>query len=266
VDAGSGASGAATVEKIYVDPVTRRIVTYSPTIPGSGILATTFPPSLDVAFPPSVNPVGNITVTTPRGNIVANAGGVVQIPLNGVSVNAGTVTLQAGTRDAQGNVVHVGNIDASGSGVIGSTVNLDASGTIRGLVFARQNIDLNAQAGVNVTALAQGSVNVTSGGTISGTIIGVGSVSASGAAVDASLLSQNVSASGNVTSSQVGFSQGTAASGASQSLQGDEPAKTTAKAKSEEEDARERRVAAAPKLTRTVGRVTVILPDAPRPN
>jgi filamentous hemagglutinin family protein len=266
VDAGSGAGGAATVEKITVDPLTGRIATYAPTIPGSGILATTFPPSLDAAFPASVSPVGNITVTTPRGNIVANAGGIVQIPLNGVSVNAGTVSLRAGTRDAQGNVVHAGNIDASGSGVIGSTVNLDASGTITGLVFARQNIDLNAQAGVNVTALAQGSVNVTSGGTISGTIIGVGSVTASGASVDASLLSQNVTASGNVTSSQVGFSQGTAASGASQSLQGDDAAKTAAKAKAEDDDARGRRVATGPRLSRTVGRVTVILPGADRPN
>jgi filamentous hemagglutinin family protein len=263
VDAGSGAGGSATVEKIVVDPVTRRIATYSPTIPGSGILATTFPPSLDPAFPASVNTVGDITVETPRGNIVANAGGIVQIPLNGVSVNSGTVRLTAGTRDAQGNVVHAGDIDASGSGVVGSTVELEASGSIRGLVFARQNIDLNAQAGVNVTALAQGSVNVTSGGTISGTIIGVGSVSASGASVDASLLSQNVSASGNVTSSQVGFSQGTAASGTSQSLQGDEPSRTAAKERADEEESRGRRVAAAPRLTRTVGRVTVILPGNP---
>lgn len=261
VDAGSGANGAAIVERIYVDPETRRILTYAPTIPGSGILATTFPPSLDSGFPASVNSVGNITVETPRGDIIANSGGVVQIPLNGVGINSGTVTLTAGTKDAQGNVIHVGNIDASGSGVIGSTVNLEASGSIRGLVFARQNIELNAQQSVNVTALAQGNVNVSAGGTISGTIIGVGSVNASGASVDAALLSQNVTASGNVTSSQVGFAQGTAASGASQALQGDDAAKTDAKAKAAEDESKDRRVAASPKLTRTVGRVTVILPN-----
>lgn len=262
VDAGSGAGGSATVEKIVVDPVTRQISAYSPTIPGSGILATTFPPSLDPGFPASVSPVGNITVTTPRGNIIANAGGVVQIPLNGVQSPSATVTLRAGTRDAQGNVVHSGDIDSSGSGVIGSTVSLDASGSIRGLVFARQNIDLNAAASVSVTALAQGSVNVSAGGAVSGTIIGIGSVSASGASVDASLLSQNVSASGNVSSAQVGFSQGTAASSVSQSVQGEDSAKTTAKARSDEDEAKSRRVAAAPKLTRTVGRVTVILPES----
>ncbi|HEX5223169.1 MAG TPA: filamentous hemagglutinin N-terminal domain-containing protein, partial [Verrucomicrobiae bacterium] len=84
VDAGAGGSGAATVEKIYVDPVTRKVHTYAPTIPGSGILATTFPPSLDPAFPRSRNTVGDILVETPRGDIIASSGGIVQIPLNGV--------------------------------------------------------------------------------------------------------------------------------------------------------------------------------------
>lgn len=267
VDAGTGGAGSATVEKIYVDPVTRAIRTYAPTIPGSGILATTFPPSLDSAFPPSLNTVGDITVETPKGNIVASAGGVVQIPLNGVGERAGTVTLTAGTKDAAGNVIHVGNIDATGSGVIGSNVKLEASGSITGLVFARENIDLNAQQSVNVTALAQGSVNVTAGGSISGTIVGVGSVSASGASVDASLLSQNVTASGDVSSAQVGFAQGTAAAGASQSLQADDSTKKPGDEGKEarEDDEKLKRFAAAPRLTRTVGRVTVILPTA-QPN
>jgi filamentous hemagglutinin family protein len=268
VDAGSGAGGAATVEKIVVDPVTRQILSYAPTIPGSGILATTFPRSLDPAFPTSQSVVGDITVQTPRGDIIANAGGVVQIPLNGVGASQGTVTLSAGTRDANGNVVHVGNIDASGSGVIGSTVRLNASGGITGLVFARENIDLTAAQSVSVTALAQGNVNVSAGGTVSGTLIGIGSVNASGANVDASLLSQNVSASGNVASGQVGFGQGSAASGAAQSsVQGDQPAKAAAKG-APEDDPRRRNVASAtaPRLTRTVGRVTVILPPTSKPN
>jgi filamentous hemagglutinin family protein len=259
VDAGSGGSGSAAVEKIYVDPVTRRILTYTPTIPGSGILATTFPPAFDPAFPPSVNTVGNILVETPQGNIIASAGGVVQIPLNGLGSSVGTVTLIAGTKDAQGNVIQVGNIDASGSGVIGSTVKLEATGDIEGLVFARENIDLDAQNNVNVTALAQGSVSVGAGGSVSGTIIGVGSVSASGASVDAALLSQNVTSSGN-SSGQTGFAQGTAASGTSQSLAKDDSEKLAAnKAEGDEEELR-KKTTPAPRLTRTVGRVTVILP------
>ncbi len=266
IDAGSGASGAATIEKIHVDPVTRQVLSYAPTIPGSGILATTFPRSLDPAFPASVATVGDITVETPRGDIIANSGGVVQIPLNGQGANLGTVTLTAGTRDAAGNVVHVGNIDASGSGVVGSTVKLQASGGITGLVFARENIDLTASQGVNVTALAQGSVNVSAGGTVSGTIIGVGSVNASGASVDASLLSQNVSTSGGASSGQVGFGQGNAAgNAATSSVQSDEPARTVAKA-TDDDSRRTTAAAPGPRLTRTVGRVTVILPSSAKPN
>lgn len=261
VDAGTGGAGSATVEKIYVDPETRQIRTYAPTIPGSGILATTFPRSLDPAFPASESIVGDITVETPRGDIIASSGGVVQIPLNGIGERSGTVTLTAGTKDAAGNVVYQGNIDARGSGVIGSNVKLEASGNISGLVFARDNIDLNAQQSVNVTALAQGNVSVNAGGSISGTIVGVGSVNASGATVDASLLSQNVSASGDVSSAQVGFSQGTAAANASQSLQADDSTRKPAETEvAQEDDDRLKTLAAAPRLTRTVGRVTVILP------
>lgn len=262
VDAGTGGGGAVTVEKIVVDPLTRAILTYSPTIPGSGVLATTFPPSLDPAFPTSENPVGNILVETPRGNIIASAGGVVQIPLNGSASQAGTVTLRAGTTGPDGTVVYPGNIDATGSGVIGSQVKLEASGKITGLVFARENIDLTAQQSVNVTALAQGSVSVNAGGNISGTIIGVGSVSASGSTVDAALLSQNVSASGNVAASQVGFAQGAAATGTSQSLQSDEPTKALAAAKTtNEEDLLKKKKTTGPRLAKTVGKVTVILPE-----
>ncbi|MBX3746690.1 MAG: filamentous hemagglutinin N-terminal domain-containing protein [Verrucomicrobiae bacterium] len=261
IDAGTGGTGAATVEKIFVDPETRAIRSYAPTIPGSGILATSFPVSQDPGFPASVNDVGNILVETPRGDIIASAGGVVQIPLNGLGASAGTVTLVAGTRDADGNVIHEGSINASGSGVIGGTVKLEATGDIQGLVFARENIDLSAQQNVNVTALAQGDVNVGAGGSVSGTIIGVGSVSASGTSVDAALLSQNVAASGDVSSSQVGFGQGTAAAAASQSLAGDDSARNAAaRADDEEEEKRPSFAGTRPTLTRTVGRVTVILP------
>ena len=52
---------------------------WPPTIPGSGILATTFPASMDSVFPASRNHVGDILVETPRGDIRASAGGVVQI-------------------------------------------------------------------------------------------------------------------------------------------------------------------------------------------
>lgn len=262
IDAGSGGSGAATVEKIVVDEATRRVLSYAPTIPGSGILATTFPPSLDPAFPRSTHAVGDILVETPRGDIRTSAGGVVQIPLNGRNTSQGTVTLRAGSKDAEGQVTYRGDIDASGSGVIGSTVRLDASGDVKGLVFARESIDVTARQNVNVTALAQGNVSVSSGGNISGTLIGVGSVSAASAGnVDAALLSQNVSTSGGSSSAQVGFSQGTAANATSQAASKEEPTQAAAKSSRDTEpDPDEKRRKAVPPKLRTVGRVTVILP------
>ncbi|MFO1511711.1 MAG: filamentous hemagglutinin N-terminal domain-containing protein [Verrucomicrobiota bacterium] len=261
VDAGTGTGGAATVEKIYVDPVTRAVLSYSPTIPGSGILATTFPPAFDPAFPKSRNSVGNITVETPRGDIKASAGGIVQIPLNGVNEKLGTVTLTAGTKDADGNVLYVGNIDATGSGVIGSTVKLDASGDIKGVVFARDNLDIKANQNVSVTALAVGSANVSAGDTISGTIIGVGSVNASGSSVDAALLSQNVTASGDVSSTQVGFAQANAAAATSQGLQADNSAQEAVSGEKKEDDDELKKGRPGPRIARTSGRVTVILPE-----
>jgi filamentous hemagglutinin family protein len=262
VDAGTGASGVATVEKIYVDPVTREILSYAPTIPGSGILATTFPRSLAPGFPASRNTVGDILIETPKGDIIASAGGVVQLPLNGVNENSGNVTLRAGTRAPDGTVIHEGNIDASGSGVIGSNVKIEATGDIDGVIFARDNLDLKAVQNVSVIALAGGRADVGGGGTISGTIIGVGSVNVSGATVDAALLSQNISASGDVSSAQTGFAQGAAAASTSQSQQGEEPVKAASATQAAEEgdDAR-KKPRELPVLARTVGRVTVILPN-----
>jgi hypothetical protein len=261
VDAGTGGGGAATVQKVYVNPVTRQVLTDVETIPGSGILATTFPPSLNSAFPRSVTTVGDILVETPRGDIIASSGGIVQIPLNGIGSSLGTVTLRAGAKDANGNVIYVGNIDASGSGVIGSSVKLDASGDIKGLVFARGNLDISAKNNVNVTALAGGNAAVSAGDTISGTIIGIGSVAASGATVDAALLSQNVSTSGDASASQQGFAQGAAASSTSQSLASDDKAKEATSQKKDEEDDLAKKQKPGPRIAKTTGRVTVILPS-----
>jgi hypothetical protein len=250
------------VEKIYVDPVTRRIEIYTPTIPGSGILATTFPPAEGVVFPASQSTVGNILVEAPQGNIVTSAGGIAQVPLNGVNERAGTVTLVAGSVDSSGKVLFTGNIDATGSGVIGSTVNLTATGQITGLVVARDNVDIVARQNVSVTALAQGIVTVTSGGTASGTYIGIGGISATAVNVDAALLSQNIVTSGALNSNQIGFTPGTAAAATSQAVQPAEPQKmAAAEGKAEESDELKRKTGAArPRLSKTVGRVTLIMP------
>ena len=257
VDAGVGGSSAVAVNEIYVDPVTRRIYSYSPTIPGSGILATTFPPRSSL-FPAPEYGVGDILVETPNGNINASSGGILQFPLNGIGSSTATVTLLAG-EDANGNIISPGrNIDASGSGVIGGNVTLRASGNISGLVLARGNGNVVAQDNANVTVLAQGNANVSAGGSISGTIIGIGGVSASGESVSAALLSNN-SISG-ATSGQSGMTQGTAANAASSAASNDSSNqaadKTTASDNTDDLTKNKKPVT----LAQKTGRVTVLLP------
>ena len=258
VDAGNGSSGSVTVDEYYVDPLTGTTEFENPTIPLSGILAMTFPPRDSSSTEPTYS-VGNILVEVPQGNITASAAGIVQLPLNGVNSDAATVTVEAGSRDANGNVLYVGNIDVSGSGVVGSTVKLDATGDIIGVVFARKNADINAQLNANVTVLAEGTASVNAGGNISGTIIGLGGLNASsGGNIDASLLSQHISP-GVETSGQKGFTQGTAANAASTGMANDQTTKAAA-SPGENPDDPTKKKGKQIALARKVSRVTVILP------
>ncbi len=268
IDAGNGGIGSVGVEKIVVDPVTRVIQTFEPTIPGSGILATTFPPSLDPSFPPSLNTVGNILIETPHGNIVANQGGIVQLPLNGINTGAGSVTLNAGSRDPiTGAVSYVGNINVTGSGVIGSTVNLDATGDITGVIVARQKFGAITPQNINIIGVSSGTADVQAGGTLSGSLYAMGTITASGGNVTASLFSQSVSVSGGVNTKDIGFSSSTIANATSSGLQGDETARRVASAEQgqDEDELLKKRAggAALPRLAHTIGRVTLILPNKP---
>ena len=258
VDAGSGGLSLQNVEQVRVDPLTHAVETFTDYIPGSGILATTF--SYGSAK------VGDVAVSTPRGDILARAGGVVQASFNGTPTSGSSVRLVAGTKATDGDPGFAGSIDASKSGVIGGNVSLEATGPVVGVVFATGNININTPQSVNVTALAQGNVSVSAGGTISGTVVGIGSVSASGSAVEAALLSQNVSTSGGSSSGQVGFAAanvaGATASAASASSSDTKTTTVASKNDAEEDD--RRRNPARPVLTRTVGRVTVILPTTVR--
>jgi filamentous hemagglutinin family protein len=265
VNAGTGGSGFVVVSSFGIDPNTGAVVASAPTIPGSGILATTFPGDTGQT-------VGNILVEAPNGNVEASAGGIVQLPLNGVNTADSIVEVLAGLelRDSSGHPVYADNIgagmpvqvsaaqniDANGSGVIGSTVILDASGNINGVIFARDNININAQQNVNVTALAQGSINVSSGGTISGTLIGVGGINASGGSIDANLES-NAGISGD-TSGSKGMSQSSAANATSSAASASD-ANTVAKTDTGAEDDLLKKKKPV-NLARKVSRVTVLLP------
>jgi len=72
------------VEEIYVDPITYQVYSCSPTIPFSGILAMTFP-ARSAFYPAPTATLGNILVETPNGDITANTGGILQVPLNNLN-------------------------------------------------------------------------------------------------------------------------------------------------------------------------------------
>ncbi len=153
------------------------------------------------------------------------------------------------------------DISATGSGVLGAgSVTLTASGNVAGTVFTLGNININAVNNINVSALGLGNVNVDSaGGTVSGTIIGVGGVSASGSSIDANLES-NGSVSGN-TSGQSGLAPGTAADATSQGMASDNsasPAKNADTTVNDDDEKKKKGKVAA--TVQKSGRVTVLLP------
>ena len=259
VDAGSGASTQVPVTDIEVDATTGAMtVKYQPIV-GSGILAATLPDA------PITEAVGNVTVLTPRGNISASSGGIVQDPLNGNRSLTPTLTLTAGTRDANGNVVYPGNIDASDSGVIGINTKLNAAGNITGLVISQGTSDISAAANVSGTFFSVGASTLSVGGTLSGIVIAVGGISAAAATVDASMMSSSVNVSGaRAESSLPSSATASAASGSAVASAQDESTKTVAPpptATTGDEDEKKRREKQ-PVLRRSVGRVTVILPGS----
>jgi hypothetical protein len=272
VNAGTGASLPVGVTGYYEDPVTYAVYFTQPQIPFSGITALTFP-ARSASYPAPLATLGNILVEAPNGSVNANSAGILQIALNNLNYPDATTTVLAGydLRDSAGNLVTAvdmadgtpvlvsagRDINVSGSGIIAGNANLDASGNINGLIFARNNLNINAQQNINVTALGLGDVNVSSsGGTISGTLIGVNGVNASGSSVDASLISANVT---GATSGQSGLGQGTAANGTSQGLANNESAQAAAasdQGAADEKKKKGKQIA----LAQKVSRVTVILP------
>jgi len=119
IDAGTGVNGFVAVKEIYEDPVTHQVYTTTEAIPGSGFLATTYPPPLPGSvFPAPLNNVGNILVETPEGSITTGLGGIIQTPLNGLDSPDAVVEVLAGyeLRDANGNRVLARSI-ATGTAV-----------------------------------------------------------------------------------------------------------------------------------------------------
>jgi filamentous hemagglutinin family protein len=227
VNAGNGANKALYVFGIYKDPSTGQYgftefgdltdvssLQANPAPYGSGVLAEY--PTARYQTPGGNGQPGNITILTPKGNIVSNRGGISQFALNGSIAGGPVVTLVAGTPGIPA-TQDQGNIILDQGGVIGGTVNITAQGNIEGLVISRQNANVQAQQNIGITLLSGGNATVgSSGGAVSGTIVGIGGVSATGSGgVTATLLSQNVSVDGGAAQSTLGTSSGATASASS---------------------------------------------------
>ena len=141
VSAGNGAVGLVSMNALELNPKTGRLVAIPASIPGSGILGTT--------LVGSHAKLGNILIETPRGNISAGAGGIVELSFNKTDSSRSTTELLAGfeLQDAGGQPVSAGNlskgklvrisnkrnVDSSGSGVIAEKLVVKATGFARGL-------------------------------------------------------------------------------------------------------------------------------------
>ena len=251
VDAGSGSSGEVKVNEVIVDPITHQVSTPQQPIAGSGILATTLPDA------PSGEPVGNITVATPQGNINASQGGIVQEPLNGNTSLTPTVTLTAGTRDASGKIIYAGNIDAGDSGVIGVNTTLNAAGNISGLVIAQGDSSINAAANVNGTFLAGGTATFSAVGTISGIAIGGSGINVGSGKFEGVALSQNVSGGGAQTALATSATASSSSQTAAAQQENSQKANTSDPTLASDDTKKKPH----PLLAKLTKRVTVILPS-----
>ena len=253
VNAGSGGATITGVTVSFVNPATGQAGFYAEDVFGSGIVANTLVNPGSV--PNSASQPGFITVTTPKGDINADQGGILQEALNGNVAAGPVINLKAGSTGFPGNI-NLGN-----SGVIGGTVNLNANGDITGLVVSRQNSSIQAAQNASVTVLSGGQANVQASGTVTGTIIAVGGVNATGGGgVTATLLSQNVSVGGGQATSTLGTSAAASSAATAASAQANDTAQQQVGSNSSQDDDPFKKKGRGPLLARRVGRVTVILP------
>jgi len=253
VNAGNGGTSYVPVFVYYVDPVSGKAASVGEQVFGSGILATTLVDPSQVPGSPVLP--GNITVETPRGDILASRGGILQDALSGNLSGGPTITLTAGSPG------YVGNIDLGDSGVIGGTINLKANGNISGLVISRQNSTINAAQSFSGTVLSGGTANLSAGGTIAGTVIGVGGVQASGGqGITATLLGQSVSVGGGQAQSTLGTTAAATSTSQAAAQTATSDAKQQVTSDTSQDD--DQKKGNGPKLVRRVGRVTVILPKS----
>jgi filamentous hemagglutinin family protein len=238
VNAGSGGSGFVSLQALELNPATHQLVAIPATIPGSGILATTLVGSRAS--------LGNIVVNTPEGSINASLGGIIQIAFNGADTQNSRVDLTAGH-----------DINAGGSGIIGSNIRLKAGGNITGLIVGTGLVDINSQHNVDVTAFGGGGINISAVGTVSGTAISP-IVSVSGDSITAALVGSSVSSSGDASAASVGVPASNVAKESARTSE--DAAATVAKTDDTDEKENNKKKSKPISLAKKTGRVTVILP------
>ena len=263
VNAGNGANSVLVVPVIRLDPATGLLISDSIASPrpfGSGIMAIS--PTAEYQAAGSSGLPGNITVNTPQGDIVSTLGGIQQFALNGSIAGGPTISLTAGTPASGGSPGYAGNIDLGSGGVVGGTINITAQGSISGLIVSRQNANINAAQSFSGTLLSGGTANVTAtAGSVSGTVIGIGGVNASGGAgITAAVLGQNVSIGGGVAQSTLGTTAAATSTSQAAAQQANTDTQQQLAKDTTQDDDEKKKKAKAPVLTRRVGRVTVILP------
>jgi len=269
VNAGNGANSLLIVPVVYRDPATGLLVSGdidSPKPFGSGVLALT--PSKEYQTPGQNSIPGNINIATPQGDILSTLGGIQQYALDGNVAGGPTITLTAGTpppKNPGDPAQHSGNVDLGLGGVVGGAISITAQGDIQGLIVSRQNANIQAAQSFSGTLLSGGLASVSaSAGSISGTVVGIGGVSASGGAgVSAAVLGQNVSIGGATAQSTLGATA--SATTASAAAAGQANADTKQQLAKETTDAAQdddlkKKKTKTPALVRRVSRVTVLLP------
>jgi hypothetical protein len=239
VNAGTGGEGFVTFNALQFDPATGQLVSLPASIPGSGILATT-------VFGSDAT-LGNITINAPDGNVNASYGGVLQIAFNGESSQNNFVQVNAGE-----------DITATGSGVIGSNIKLEAGGDITRLIIGSQSVNIGSLGNVSVTAFSGGNVNINASGTVSGTVIGGSSVDVSGDSITAALISSSVSASGDTSGASIGVPQSTASQPVAQTSDNAMMAASNTDDFSDDDDRKKKGKNIS--LAQKVSQVTVLLP------
>jgi filamentous hemagglutinin family protein len=238
VNAGSGGAGSVTMQSLELNKA-GKLVAIAASIPGSGILATT--------LGDSTAQLGDIDISTPEGSVNASSGGIIQLALNDRDANS-SINVTAGK-----------DITATDSGIIGSTINLHAGHNITGLVIASHNLNITAVQNVNVTAVSGGNA-VIGGATVSGIVISGGGLDASGD-ITASLVGENVTASGNTSGASVGIPASTAAHDTAQAAEDADTALSKIRSvPSDDDDDKKRKKGIT--LAQKSQRVTVLLAPA----